>query len=366
LSPDYNPRVATAVEKLEAAFAESLGVQGAVATGYGRGALWLALQLVIGDRPGAEVLVPDFICAQVPEAVRRAGGRASFFPVQRDLTVREQDLEAAITRDTRAVVLAHYYGRGLTNIGRLAALCRRRSIVVIEDCALALGARVQGRLVGRFGDLAVFSFTKSDWCYGGGVLTTPVRDWASRLRQLRAEKCRPAPRLAFCYGLLRRADFAANSPGRSRIAGWAGRWLERGLSLLEPTLRGNFFDAGRFDAAMPELAARRALHILMHLDATIARRHAVQASRAAELLDRVCAIRPGGLAELRLDPDLGETGAFLLLQANDGPPEGWLDLADHVGHALRLSWPAYQRAEPAETSPELKWLRDHLLIAEMT
>jgi len=301
----------------------------------------------------------------VPEAVRRAGGRPGFFPVQRDLTVREHDLDAAITRDTRAVVLVHYYGRGLANIARLAEMCRRRSIVVIEDCALALGARVQGRLVGRFGDLAVFSFTKSDWCYGGGMLTTPVRDWASRLRQLRAEKCSPALRLAFCYGLLRRVDVAANTPGRARLAGWAGRWLERGLSLMEPTLRGNFFDAGRFDALMPEFAARRAQHILMHLDATISRRRASLPDAYAQLKERVCSGRAHGLTLLRRDADPGDTGAFLLLDATEGSAADWVPRADTAGYTHRLSWPAYQTIAGLRNTPELDWLRDHLLIAEM-
>lgn len=352
------------VQKLEAAFAQWLGVQGAVATGYGRGALWLALQLVIGERPGAEVLVPDFICAQVPEAVRRAGGHPTFFPVQRDLTVREQDLDAAITRETQAVILAHYYGRGLANIARLVELCRRRSVVVIEDCALALGARVQDRLVGRFGDLAIFSFTKSDWCYGGGMLATPVRDWVERLRQLREEKCRAAPRLSFCYGLLRRADFAANTPAHSRMAGWTGRWLERGLAAFEPSLRGNFFDAGRFDATMPPFAARRALRILLQLSATIARRRDSMPAVVACLRGQVCHKQDGALALLRPQPDPGDTGAFLLLEARDGAAADWLARADAAGYTLRLSWPAYQTIEGLRNTPHLDWLRDRLLIVE--
>ena len=356
--------MAGAVEKLESAFAQWLGVQGAVAAGYGRGALWLALKLLIGGKPGADVLVPDFVCAQVPEAVRRAGGAAVFFPVQRDLTVREQDLEAAITPQTRAAVLVHYYGRVLPGMERLAGLCRRRGIVVIEDCALALGARAGDRRAGRFGDLAIFSFTKGDWCYGGGIVATPMRDWVERLRQLREEHCRPAARLAFCYGLLRRVDFAANHPGRSRVAGWLGRWLEGGLSLLEPSLRGNFFDAGRFDSLLPEFAARRALHILTHLDSIIARRRAALQDLAMTLHSRIANSASGmGLLPFRANLDPGDTGAFALLSAADGRAAEWVERADAGGCTLRLSWPAYQHS-PHHVESAAPWFAGHLVILE--
>lgn len=359
------PGVRSAVERLEQQFAVWLGVQGAIATGYGRGALWLALQLVIGGKPGAEVLVPDFICAQVPEAVRRAGGRPVPFPVQRDLTVRPQDVEAAITRGTRAVILAHYYGRALPHIRILAEVCRRRSIVVIEECALALGTRAQGQLAGRFGDLAVFSFTKSDWCYGGGMLATPVRDWVERLRSLREEKCRPAARLAFCYGLLRRLDSAANRPAWSRLAGCAGRWLEKGLSAVEPSLAGNFFDAGRFDATMPPFAARRAQRILARLDATIARRRA-SLPALVERFRKEVAFEDDTFRPFRdsSNAEADDTAAFLLLEAPAGKSSQCAARADAAGFTWRLPWPAYQQLSASSGSEHIAWLKDHLLIIE--
>lgn len=370
-----------AIEKLEAAFSECLGVQGAVATGYGRGALWLALELIISGKPGADVLVPDFICQQVPEAVRRAGGRPVYFPVRRDLTVREADLEAAITGHTRAVVLAHYFGRGLSNIERLAELCRCRSIMVIEDCALALGARVNGTLAGRFGDLAIFSFTKSDWCYGGGMIATPVRDWLPRLRRLREEKCRPAPRLALCYGLLRRADCAANTPGFSGVAGRVGAWLERGLSAFEPALRpcspdegstggrdapgnsGNFFDAARFDTLMPAFAARRARRILSRLDVTIARHRTIALKWAHDLTTYPMAENGSKLMPFD-SSDSPSNGAFLLLWCPQGQASQRCDEADRVGIALRLSWPAHITA--GSGNADMDWLAKHLLIMELS
>ncbi len=354
-----------AVGKLEAAFAHWLGVPGAVATGFGRGALWLAVKVALEGKRGAQVLAPEFVCAQVPEAVRRAGGVPVFFPVQRDLTVREMDLEAGITAETAAVILVHYYGRVLAGTGRLTALCRRRGVVVIEDCAQALGAQANGLLAGRFGDFATFSFTKSDWCYGGGMVVTSNREWAGRLRAIREELCGGAARLALCYGWLRRADVAANHPGLSRSAGGAGRWLEEGLALLEPSLAGNFFDAGRFDARMPEFAARRALRILRDLEAAIARRRSMIPRLYAALRSQI-PVAAEGLTLLpgRTTLDPGDNGSFLLLCADDGDAAGWVERADAAGCTLRLSWPAYQQDDGAHRG-EACWLGRHLLIVEL-
>lgn len=359
------PRMAGAVERLEAAFAEWLGVPAAVATGFGRGALWLAVQVALEGKRGAQVLVPELVCAQVTQAVRRAGGTPVLLPVQRDLTVREEDVAAAITPHTAAAVLVHYYGRALAGVERLAALCGERGVTVIEDCALALGARASGRRAGSFGDMAAFSFTKSDWCYGGGMLATQKREWAGRLRALREEQCGPARRLALFYGWLSRADSAANHPGASRSAGQLGRWLEGGLARLEPSLGGNFFDAGRYDALMPEFAARRAGRILGDLEGSSARRRSTLPRLWATLRERI----PGAGEGLRLLPgragvDEGDTGAYLLLEAREGGAEEWVARADAAGCTLRRSWPAYQSAEAAARGSHLNWLREQLVIAE--
>lgn len=357
--------MAALVERLEAAFAEWLGVPAAVATGFGRGALWLAVQVALEGKRGAQVLVPEMVCAQVTQAVRRAGGTPVLLPVQRDLTVRAEDLASAITPHTAAAVLVHYYGRALAGVERLAARCGERGVTVIEDCALALGARAGGRRAGSFGDMAAFSFSKSDWCYGGGMIATAHRGCEARLRALREEQCGPARRLALFYGWLSRADFAANHPGASRSAGQLGRWLEEGLARVEPSLGGNFFDAGRYDALMPQFAARRALDILRDTEASMVRRRSTLPRLWATLRERI----PGAADGLRLLParaamEAGETGAFLLLEALEGGAEEWVERADAAGCTLRRSWPAYQGGEAAARGSHLNWLREHLLMAE--
>lgn len=79
-------------------------------------------------------------------------------------------LEAALTSETRAVLVSHLHG-GLVPMAQLMELCRTRGIPVIEDAAQAPGASVQGRLAGTWGDIGILSF-------GGSKLLTAGRGGA--------------------------------------------------------------------------------------------------------------------------------------------------------------------------------------------
>jgi len=344
--------VATAVEKLEKEFADWLGVRSAVATGFGRGALRLALNAV--SVAGADVLVPEFVCRQVPEAVQLAGGHAVFYPVGRNLTVSAEAFRAVLTPRTRAAVVVHYFGRVLLNIPELVAICRERNVVLVEDCALALGAALAGRRAGTLGDISIFSFTKSDWCYGGGMVATNSPEWLAEARRVRVEGFASSSRLAFFYGLLRRADFLANRPRRSGAAERAGRWLERFSGLGD----GNFYDAGRFDVRMPDFAAVRARGILQELAMGIERRCAVHASLCEALGDAAHIL-------LRGDEEAGDAGSFLVLQSPAGSAREWVEQAARDGVTLRLTWPAYQTLSSGKGSDTLAWMAEHLVLLEV-
>jgi len=337
---------------LEREFAARFGFAGSVATGFGRGALVLAVRAALAGGAG-EVLVPEFACAQVPEAVRRAGGRPAFYPVGTDLTVEAEAFCRAFTRQTRAAVVVHYFSEVLGNIAELARFCRERSVPLIEDCALALGAAKNGRPAGTFGDVAVFSFTKSEWCYGGGLAAASSPEWLGKLRESRRGSLRRCEALCRAYGALRRWDFLANRPEHCAAAARAGRRLERALRIRG----GNFFDAGRFDAAMPEIAARRALRLLRTLPEITARQRAL----VGRLEQQLFSMR--GL--LHRSAHREGSAAFLLLRSAKGRAVGWRDRAARNGVTLRLAWPAYQAEPAAPCSPAVDWLARHLLILEI-
>src|SRR5207248_6741666 len=96
--------------------------------------------------------------------------------------------QAAITKQTRAIIPVHLYGRP-TNLDSITEIAEKRHLVLIEDACQAHGARYAGRRVGGFGHAAAFSFYpgKNLGAYGeGGALTTNDDEVASVARSLRS------------------------------------------------------------------------------------------------------------------------------------------------------------------------------------
>jgi dTDP-4-amino-4,6-dideoxygalactose transaminase len=350
----YNAAVG-AVAELEREFAAWQGAAGAVAAGFGRAALRLAVEAALPPGGSREVLVPDFTCAHVLDAVRAAGARPGFYPVTRELRVPAEAFCARLGAATAAAILPHYFGEVLLEIEELVAACRAAGVLAIEDCALALGATdARGRRAGSFGELAAFSFTKSDWCYGGGMATANSAALAGRLGELAAARLAPDDARALRYGLLRWLDTLGNRPRWAGIAAFAGPRLERRAF---PGAE-SFFDAGSAGAAMAPRAARRARRILERLEsAAVAREHRRDLLTAA----LVAAPRLLHPAEARRR----QAGAWFLLAADGGRAGEWRDRAAAAGVTLRLSWPAYTRPEPGQASAETEWLARHLLVLEL-
>jgi len=152
------------LDEFETRFAEKIGTRFAVAACNGTAAVHLALS-VLDLETNDEVIVPDFTMISPVLAVLGCG--AIPVPVDADDTwnMDVDSVERAITERTRAIVVVHTYGHP-ARIDRIMEIARRNGLRVVEDAAEALGARVAGRPVGSFGDLATFSF------YANKVLTT--------------------------------------------------------------------------------------------------------------------------------------------------------------------------------------------------
>ncbi len=357
----YNRREMGAVEKFEADFGAWLGAPEVVATGFGRSALFLALQTL--DVRGGEVLVPEFICFQVTSAVQAAGACPVFYPVGRDLSCAPEALEKAMTPQTRAAIAVHYFGRVEPCMAQVKETCRRRGVTLIEDCALSLGATdVHARGAGRFGDIATFSLTKSGWCYGGGAAVTRLPELAAKMRAILDATFKSCPGLLRAYGALRRADFAANRPSRSRMAERIGRWMQR---ILLPAARStgttpaaDFYALGRLNARMSRAAAQRGLRILQEFGSDQSKRKKAEAA----IRDRLGSFPILDAGEAA-NPESAHT--CLLLRSPAGRAFNWYDQAARAGITLRLTWPAYERMEQGQHTANLDWLAAHLVILEI-
>jgi UDP-N-acetyl-3-dehydro-alpha-D-glucosamine 3-aminotranferase len=173
--------------RLEAEVARYVGVPHAVAVASGTDALILSLRAA-GIGSGDEVVTPSFTFIAAAEAITHVGARPVFADID-PLTYNMDPacLEAVLTRATRAVVAVHLFGQSAA-IAEIRAICRDRRLVLIEDCAQAIGADYDGVRVGGWGALGCFSFypTKNLGAYGdAGLVTTHDKGLAERLRMLR-------------------------------------------------------------------------------------------------------------------------------------------------------------------------------------
>ena len=172
----------------------------------GTAALHMAF-FAVGVRPGDEVIVPSysFHASLAPLLLLSA------VPVLCDVdpatgNVDLADAESRITQRTRAIVVTHMWGHPV-EMNTLTAMTRKYGIQIVEDCSHAHGARYRGRLVGTFGEAAVFSLGARKMVSGGmgGVLVTADEEvFQSALRlghcHERAELTLPAADVAVGYG----------------------------------------------------------------------------------------------------------------------------------------------------------------------
>lgn len=153
------------VERFEKNFGDYVGCNHSLAVANGTAALHLAL-VTLGIGPGDEVIVPDLTFAAPVNAILYVGATPVLVDVDsKTMVIDLARVEAAISERTRAIIPVHLYGYPVDMV-KLAALANKHNLMVIEDCAEAIGSRLEGAHVGTFGDAAIFSF------FGNKTITT--------------------------------------------------------------------------------------------------------------------------------------------------------------------------------------------------
>jgi dTDP-3-amino-2,3,6-trideoxy-4-keto-D-glucose/dTDP-3-amino-3,4,6-trideoxy-alpha-D-glucose/dTDP-2,6-dideoxy-D-kanosamine transaminase len=175
------------LDAFEREFAEYCGVAHAVGVASGTDAIELALR-ALNVTAGDEVIVAANAGMYSTTALRAINAMPVFADVEEDhLNLDPAAVEAAITPKVRALVVTHLYGR-MADMRSLRAIADRHGIALIEDCAQAHGARIDGRRAGAWGDAASFSFypTKNLGALGdGGLVMCRDAAVAARVRRLR-------------------------------------------------------------------------------------------------------------------------------------------------------------------------------------
>jgi dTDP-4-amino-4,6-dideoxygalactose transaminase len=170
----------------EQAFAEWLGAEHAVACANGTDAITLALWS-LGIGPGDTVATVPNSAFPTACAITRTGATPVFVDINPDTWLMDAARAAgAVGESTRAVMPVHLYG----HVADIPALrdATRGDIPIVEDCAQAHGAALNGRPAGTLADVAAFSFYPSkNLCALGdaGALVTDDGNHAERARRLR-------------------------------------------------------------------------------------------------------------------------------------------------------------------------------------
>jgi dTDP-4-amino-4,6-dideoxygalactose transaminase len=175
------------VESFEKEFAAFCKAEYCVGVASGTAALHLAL-LACGVRPGDEVITTPFTFIATAEAISHCGARPVFVDIDpRNCLLDPTQVEAAITRATKAIVPVHLYGQPV-EMDPILDIARKYGLRVVEDAAQAHGAEYRGKRTGTLGDVACFSFFpgKNLGAYGdGGAVVTNDPDIARKVRRLR-------------------------------------------------------------------------------------------------------------------------------------------------------------------------------------
>lgn len=124
---------------------------------------------------GDEVLVQAFTCVAVPNSVLWAGATPIYVDIDERLNMDPKDMESKITKKTKAIVVQHTLGIP-AQMDKIMLIAKKHNLLVIEDCAHALGASYRKKELGTWGDAAFFSFGRDkvvSSVFGGAAIIKP-------------------------------------------------------------------------------------------------------------------------------------------------------------------------------------------------
>jgi dTDP-4-amino-4,6-dideoxygalactose transaminase len=168
------------VAKLEAEFAEFMGVKYAVAVSSCSQALFLSMKAL--DLPrGARVLVPAFTFAAVPSAIVHADCVPVLVEVGSNFRIDLDDFRAKFDDSIDAVMISHMRGH-TSDMDAIMELAAEKGVPVIEDAAHSLGTLWNGKKIGTIGKIGCLSFQSYKLINAGegGILLTDDPELAAR------------------------------------------------------------------------------------------------------------------------------------------------------------------------------------------
>ena len=315
-----------------------------------RNAIYHLFRALLATNPGLTVLAPDYNSGNEILAMRAAGAGLHYYPVPRDMTLDPDEVEGYCRAYNPDLLYVIHYAGWPQPMPELVELCRRRGMLLVEDCALSLLSESNGRPLGSFGDWSIFCLYKTLPLPNGALLIQN----GPRLEALERLKLRDAGSASV---MGRAAELVVQRiRGQANGLGAALQVVKRGMGRAAGALavhRANVGDIGfnldEVDLAMSRLSAR----LLAGFDYEAIRQRRVDNYRRLDgLLDqsvsRVFPTVPDGACPLFFPivvPDKQATAERLRSCGVDAL-EFWNDSSEPGGQ---------------EMGPDAQFLRQHVL-----
>lgn len=175
------------LQSFENHFSKFIGTRFSLGVSSATHALHLSLK-AIGIGPGDEVIVPTMTFAATADAVSYCGAKPVLVDVEYDtLNIDPMEIKRNITKKTKAIIPVHYGGQSC-DMDSIVEIAKKHNLMIVEDCAHALGSSFKSKLCGSFGIAGCFSFypTKIITTGEGGMITTNNKKIFEHMKLLRS------------------------------------------------------------------------------------------------------------------------------------------------------------------------------------
>lgn len=174
------------VEGFEKEFARYVGVPYAVSVSTGTAGLHVALQVLNKERNGKIITTPHSFISTA-NSILYVGAIPIFVDTDSSMNIDPTQVEKNFDSQTHGILGVHLYGLPF-KIKQMMKICKKKNAFLVEDCAQALGSTYDGKHVGTFGDVGIFSFydTKHLKLGEGGMIVTKKKIVMEKCRMIRS------------------------------------------------------------------------------------------------------------------------------------------------------------------------------------
>ena len=182
----YDQSKDDAVNEFEQLFSRYQGVPLSIATNQGRSGIFFALK-ILGIKKGDEVIVQSFTCRTAINPLLQIGAKVKLVDIDESFNMSVENVRKEITDKTRAIIATHLFGLPC-NVEELAEIAKDSGCYLIEDSCQCLGASLNGKRTGSFGDIGIFSFNvdKPMPLGDGGMVTVNNEELIPEANRIRA------------------------------------------------------------------------------------------------------------------------------------------------------------------------------------